>query len=122
MIINQILTHPTINNIILVILYFKKRHTIDRMDCNNAFSLGFILSYLDINIPEKAEPITNFSFGIFLLSLISLLCLINIIAYFTVYVLILQGNYESKFPRVSAKERTKGEKNIIIRPKGIEPL
>lgn len=64
-----------------------------------SFSLPFILSNLNINVPENASSLTNVSYGVFLLSLIALFCFINIIGFFTVYILVLKGDYENKYPR-----------------------
>lgn len=65
-----------------------------------SFTLPFILSNLDINIPENASSLTNVSYGVFLLSLIALFCFINILGFFTAYILVLKGDYENKYPRL----------------------
>jgi len=65
-----------------------------------SFTLPFILSNLDINIPENASSLTNVSYGVFLLSLIALFCFINILGYFIAYILVLRGDYENKYPRL----------------------
>ena len=57
-------------------------------------SFGFIFSLLDINIPEHASTLTQFSFSVFLLSLVALFCFINVLDYFIVYILIQKGDYE----------------------------
>jgi len=72
---------------------------------NSSYSFVFplILSYLDINVNELKTNITQLSYGVFILSLIGLLCFINIIGYVLSYYLIQQTNYsnETKYPRVS---------------------
>lgn len=65
-----------------------------------SFSLPLILNYLKIDIPENAEPIINYSFGVFLLSLICLLCFINVIGYLSSIILLSKYNIDSKFPRL----------------------
>jgi hypothetical protein len=42
-----------------------------------SFSLFFILNLLNISIPENAEPIINYSFGVLTLSLIIFLSILN---------------------------------------------
>jgi hypothetical protein len=37
---------------------------------------------------------------VFLLSLIALVCFINILGFFIAYVLVLKGDYENKYPRL----------------------
>lgn len=66
---------------------------------NYSFSLAFILSKLDINLSENASSLTQLSFSVFLLSLISFLCVLNIIGVLTAYIFIQKGNYENKYPR-----------------------
>lgn len=67
---------------------------------SKSFSLPLILSYLDINIPDNASTLTNWSFSVFLLSLIALICFINVLGFLFVYILIQKGNYELKYPRL----------------------
>lgn len=66
---------------------------------SQSFSLPFILSYLDINIPENASTLTNYSFSVFLLSLIALLCFLNVLGFLVAYILIQKGDYENKYPK-----------------------
>ena len=64
----------------------------------NIFYLASILSFLDLNVTKTASSITQFSFSIFILSLISLLSLLNVFClHFCTYIFIIQGKYESKF-------------------------
>jgi len=67
---------------------------------SQSFSLAFILSFLDINIPETASTLTHFSFSIFLLALVSLLCFINVLGFLIAYIFIQNGNYENKYPKL----------------------
>jgi hypothetical protein len=66
-----------------------------------SFSLPFILSSLNLNISENDSTLTQLSFGVFILSLVALLCLINIAAYIVGYYLVNNGQYEVKYPKLS---------------------
>jgi hypothetical protein len=60
-----------------------------------SFSLfSFVMSQLNINIDETASSLTRVSYGVFLLSLVGLLCFINVLGFMITYVLIQKGNYE----------------------------
>jgi hypothetical protein len=67
---------------------------------SESFSFAFILSFLDITIPDHASTLTQFSFSVFLLSLVALFCLINILAYLLTYIFIQKGDYENKYPKL----------------------
>lgn len=67
---------------------------------NNFLPFTLILSKLDVNIPENASSLLQLSYGVFLLSLIALVCFINILGYFIAYILVLRGDYENKYPRL----------------------
>jgi hypothetical protein len=67
---------------------------------SQSFSLAFILSYLDINIPDHASTLTHFSFSVFLLTLVALLCFINVLGFLIAYIIIQKGNYENKYPKL----------------------
>ena len=64
--------------------------------------LTLILSYLDINIDKSNSSINNIFIGIFILTLISILCFINVLGYLSVCILIQNctgQNYEEKYPK-----------------------
>jgi hypothetical protein len=67
-----------------------------RVNVSYSFNLAFILSKLDIDISDADSTLTHVSYGVLLLSLIALLCFINIIGYMIVYVILQKGNYEEK--------------------------
>jgi hypothetical protein len=46
------------------------------------FSFPFILYNLDINVNDSDPTITQLAYGVFLLTLVTLFCFINIIGYF----------------------------------------
>lgn len=48
----------------------------------------YILSKLDISVSDSNSSITQYYYGVFLLSLIALLCLINIIGFMVTYIII----------------------------------
>ena len=67
---------------------------------NQSFSLAFILSCLDININDNASTLTNYSFSVFLLSLIAMLCFLNVLGFLIFYIFVQQGKYEEKYPKL----------------------
>lgn len=82
----------------MILLVIQK--AINKDNLIQSFTLPFILSNLDINIPENASSLTNVSYGVFLLSLIALVCFINILGFFIAYILVLRGDYENKYPKL----------------------
>jgi hypothetical protein len=54
---------------IMIIRQLKNNKT----NYSQSFSLAFIFSYLDINISENASTLTNYSFSVFLVFLLSLI-------------------------------------------------
>ena len=69
----------------------------------NKFRLCFLLiptlKYLDITIPENSEPILQISFSVFILSLVCLLCFLNVIFFLIGILLIQKYNIEVKFKK-----------------------
>lgn len=63
------------------------------------FFLPFILSKLDITIPEGSETITKYAFGVFMLSLIALLSFINVLGYFLSLHLVQRYDISNKYPK-----------------------
>jgi hypothetical protein len=64
-----------------------------------SFSFLFILNFLNISVPENAEPIINYSFGVFILSLLILFSIFNVfISLFSLYTL-SKYNVDEKFAR-----------------------
>jgi hypothetical protein len=61
---------------------------------------AFIFSQLNLNVDETASNLTQFSYGIFLLSLVALSCFLNVLGFMISYILIQQGNYEIKYPKL----------------------
>ena len=66
---------------------------------HRSFAFPVILSMIDINVEHSS--MTRLSFSIFVLSLISLLCFMNVIFYMIGYVIIQEKDYENKYPKFS---------------------
>ena len=60
--------------------------------------MPIILSNIKLN--ENVSSVTEVSYAVFVLSLIALLCFINIIFYILSYILLTKGNYENKYPKL----------------------
>jgi hypothetical protein len=50
-------------------------------ETRKSFLYPLLLSYLGVSIPSEAEPVLNYAFSVFTLSLIGLFCFINIMGY-----------------------------------------
>ena len=61
------------------------------------FSFPFVLTKIDINVSESDPVINQLAYGVFLFSLVALICFINILGYIISYYLIQKGNYELKY-------------------------
>lgn len=59
------------------------------------------MTNLDINVNSSDPDITQLAYGVFLLSLIAILCFLNILGYLLAYYLIQKGNYEEKYPKLA---------------------
>lgn len=81
-----------------MINHFKLKRNIK---ITHSFLFGFIFSQLNINVDETASNLTQISYGFFLLSLVALICFINVLGFIITYFLIQQGNYENKYPKWS---------------------
>jgi len=66
----------------------------------HSFFFAAILSKLDINLSDNASTFLNYSYGVFMLSLIALLCFINVLFYLFIYIIIQQKDYETKYPKL----------------------
>jgi hypothetical protein len=66
-----------------------------------SFILTFILSNLDINIPEGSENLTNYAFGVMIMSLMAILCFINVLGYFISFYVLDKYNIETRFPKLN---------------------
>ena len=62
------------------------------------YFLPFILAKFNPNITPETEPIISYSFSMFVLSLLVLICFFNVIGYILSIHLITKYNVEDKFP------------------------
>ena len=65
-----------------------------------SFALPFILSKIDINVADLDTEISQISYGVFLISLVGLICFINVFGFMLTYIIIQRGNYENKYPKL----------------------
>lgn len=72
---------------------------IKKIDFRYSSLFPLIMAKLDINLNDL-ESITQVFYGLFILSLIALLCFLNIVFNMIVYYIIQKGNYEEKYPRL----------------------
>lgn len=63
------------------------------------YIMPFILNKIGKDIPIDAEPAIQLSFNMFILTLIILICFINIIGYFISIYLINKYDVENKYPK-----------------------
>jgi hypothetical protein len=73
----------------------------ENIKIRHSFILTFILNTIDINIPEGSEALTNYAFGVMLMSLVALLCFINVLGYFISFYILDKYNIETRFPKLS---------------------
>ena len=78
----------------------KMKLLLNKNELKHSFLFTAILSKLDINLSDNASTFVNYSYGVFMLSLIALLCFINVLFYLFVYIIIQQKDYETKYPRL----------------------
>ena len=50
---------------------------------------------------DLVRNLVKFNYGLFLVSIVALFCLINIIGYILAYLLLQKVEYETKYPRLS---------------------
>jgi hypothetical protein len=63
------------------------------------FSFPFVLSNLNINVNDSDPIITQFAYGVLLISLVAFFCFMNIAGYVIVIYLIQKSDYETKYPK-----------------------
>ena len=61
--------------------------------------LKYILEVLEIKVPEGSESITNYAFGVLILSLVALFAFINVLGYFLSLHLIQRYDIKNKYPK-----------------------
>ena len=95
----QMIIQQLSNHVFLIINHFKLNRNIQITQSFSLFS--FILSQLNLNVDDTASSLTQISYGFFfLLSLVALICFINVLGFMITYILIQKGNYEQKYPKL----------------------
>jgi hypothetical protein len=57
-------------------------------NCRHSFSFLFILNLLNVSVPENAEPIINYSFGVLILSILVFFNILNaFMSLFSLYII-----------------------------------
>lgn len=82
-----------------IISHFKLNKNIKITQSLSLF--GLIFSQLNLNVDDSASSLTQISYGVFLLSFVALFCFINVLGFLITYILIQQGNYEKKYPKIT---------------------
>ncbi len=77
-----------------------------------SFILPWILSNLNVEISDTSSQLLQFSYGVFLSSIVALFCLWNIIGYFIASFLLERIDYKTKFPKLV--KYINGFKNISL--------
>ena len=73
----------------------------NKIKITQSFSIfSLILSLLNLNVDDTASNLTQISYGYLLLSLVALICFINVLGFMITYILIQKGNYEQKYPKL----------------------
>lgn len=67
----------------------------------HSFLLTWILSNLNIEVSSTDSDVTQLAYAVFLLSLIAILCFLNVLGYFLAYYFFQKGNYEEKYPKLT---------------------
>lgn len=67
---------------------------------SQSFFFSFICSHLNMNVDETASNLIQVYYGVFLLSLVALICFLNVLGFLISYILIQKGNYEIKYPKL----------------------
>ena len=69
---------------------------------NKNYKTSWLLPFLlsNLGIEENINSNSDISYGVFLLSLIALICFINILGLMSVNILIQKKNYETKYPKL----------------------
>jgi hypothetical protein len=97
-IISKIGVNYVINNS-LILKFISNQY--NKKSYRQSFILPIILSILDINIPEGSENLTNYAFGVMVMSLIAILCFINVLGYFISFYVLEKYNIETRFPKLN---------------------
>lgn len=83
--------------LILTNCYYKVNNQLKISSYRHCFLLPTILNYFNIQIPEDATPLINFSFSIFLVTTICILSFCNVIGFLLAIIFIQKYDVENKF-------------------------
>ena len=67
---------------------------------SNAYILGWILSSVNVEITENSSQLLQFSYGVFLGSIVILFCVLNITGYLITNYLLEKVELEKKYPTI----------------------
>ena len=81
-------------------IYYNEKILLRVKNNTHSFIIPFILNKLDITLPEGSEKLTQYSFGVFILSLIAFMSFINVIGYFFTLYLVHRYDIVTKFPKL----------------------
>jgi hypothetical protein len=82
----------------LIKIFSVKNLSINYLDYHRVFILPFLMEKYNPNISPESDPLISYSFSMFILSFIVLLCFYNIVAYLLSIYLIDKYDVENKFP------------------------
>lgn len=97
-----------------IIFLYSKFYLYCQTNLKKNYIIPFIFSSLGSEMPTDAEPLISFSFNMFILSLIILVCFINITGYFISIYLINKYNIEERFPKYRKLIRYYENSNIFF--------
>lgn len=80
------------NKIKYYIFYYNQHY-------KSSFFIPFIFNQLGKELPTDNAAIVNYSFNLFILSLIALVCFINVVGYFLSFYLINKYDITNKYPK-----------------------
>jgi hypothetical protein len=69
---------------------------------NQNYKASWILPFLlsNLGIEESGGSNLDISYGVFLLSLIALICFINVLGFMSAHIFIQKKDYETKYPKI----------------------
>lgn len=66
----------------------------------NSYILGWILTNVNVEITDSSSQLLQFSYGVFLGSIITLFCVLNLAGYIITNYLLEKVEFEKKYPRI----------------------
>jgi hypothetical protein len=68
---------------------------------SHSFSLPVIISFFELS--DNASSFNKYAYSVLILSIVGLFCFINVLGFLISYILILQGDFENKYPKIFIK-------------------